>query len=323
MYKKNPQDNSSGSKLLKFLGAAVAAFAAAVGIYLGSQFLNTSTVETLANLGVSDAITNNQKIIAKQPIDFESPVLFQGKTLKSVVVPDGQKPINLTFDDGPWPQTTEAILDTLKKEKVRATFFMIGQPLRSFPEIAKKVVADGHEIANHTVHHWYHNMGATVAQREIDDTNKIILETLNVKTSYFRPPGGVLTNGLAAYAHKLNDAVLMWSVDSGDSQPKRPSVETIVKNVVSQATPGGIVLMHDGGGKHENTAKAVPEIIKQLRAQGYTFVTTTELLEIGKPTDDTNKAKSDQTKSDKKAADAKTPTKTKAPANGEKGAGAG
>jgi peptidoglycan-N-acetylglucosamine deacetylase len=207
MYKKNPQDNSSSSKLLKFLGAAVAAFAAAVGIYLGSQFFGASTVETLASLGVSDAISNNQKIIAKQPIDFESPKLFQGKTLKSVAVPDGQKPIALTFDDGPWPQTTEEVLNALKKEKVRATFFLIGQPLISYPEIAKKIVADGHEIANHTVHHWYHNMGATVAKREIDDTNKIILQTLNVKTSYFRPPGGVLTNGLAAYAHSLNDAV--------------------------------------------------------------------------------------------------------------------
>jgi peptidoglycan-N-acetylglucosamine deacetylase len=319
MYKKNPQDNASSSKLLKLLGAAVAAFAAAVGIYLGSQFFSSSTVETLANLGVSDAITSNQKIIAKQPIDFEAPTLFQAKTLKSVEVPEGQKPIALTFDDGPWPQTTEEILTTLKKEKVRATFFLIGQPLKSFPEIAKKIVADGHEIANHTVHHWYHNMGATVAQREIDDTNKIILEMLNVKTSYFRPPGGVLTNGLAAYAHKLNDAVLMWSVDSGDSQPKRPSVETIVKNVVSQATPGGIVLMHDGGGKHENTAKAVPEIIKKLRAEGYTFVTTTELLEIGKPTEDTAKAKSD--KKATAAKDAKTPAK--APAKDKKGAGAG
>jgi peptidoglycan-N-acetylglucosamine deacetylase len=119
-----------------------------------------------------------------------------------------------------------------------------------------------------------------VAQREIDDTNKIILETLNVKTNYFRPPGGVLTNGLVAYAHRLNDAVLMWSADSGDSQPRRPSVETIVKNVVTQATPGGIVLMHDGGGKHENTAKAVPIIIKKLRAEGYRFVNITELLEV-------------------------------------------
>jgi peptidoglycan-N-acetylglucosamine deacetylase len=311
MYKKNPQDNSSGSKLLKFLGIAVAAMAAAVGVFLGSQFFGNSTLDTLANLGVGDVIASNQKIIAKQPIDFESPTLFQAKTLKSVQVPEGQKPIALTFDDGPWPQTTEAILATLKKENVRATFFMIGQPLRSFPEIAKKVVADGHEIANHTVHHWYHNMGATVAQREIDDTNKIILETLNVKTSYFRPPGGVLTNGLAAYAHSLNDAVLMWSVDSGDSQPKRPSVAAIVKNVVSQSTPGGIILMHDGGGNHENTAKAVPEIIKQLRAQGYTFVTTTELLEIGKPTEDTAKAK---------PTDKKNPAKTKAPA--KKGAGA-
>jgi peptidoglycan/xylan/chitin deacetylase (PgdA/CDA1 family) len=142
------------------------------------------------------------------------------------------------------------------------------------------VVADGHEIANHTVHHWYHKMSPVVAQREIDDTNKIILETLNVKTNYFRPPGGVLNNGLVAYAHQLDDAVLMWSVDSGDSQPRRPAPASIVKTVLAQATPGGIVLMHDGGGNHEGTVKALPEVIAKLRAQGYRFVTITELLEL-------------------------------------------
>jgi peptidoglycan-N-acetylglucosamine deacetylase len=75
--------------------------------------------------------------------------------------------------------------------------------------------------------------------------------------------------------------VLMWSVDSGDSQPRRPTPAAITKNVMSQIKPGGIVLMHDGGGSHEGTAKALPEIIKQLRAQGYKFATITELLDAG------------------------------------------
>jgi peptidoglycan-N-acetylglucosamine deacetylase len=282
MYKKRRPKLSIGNKRMKLIGLGVAAIAILVGIVFGvSQIFGNSSLESLAKIGVADSVSANQKVLEKIPIEFEVPTAYRAKTLKEVVTPADQKLVNLTFDDGPWPKTTEDILATLKKENIKATFFMIGQPLKSFPEIGKKVVADGHEIANHTVHHWYHKMGALVAKREIDDTNTIIKDYLNVKTNYFRPPGGVLNNGLADYAHQLDDAVLMWSVDSGDSQPRRPAPATIVKNIMSQVKPGGIVLMHDGGGSHEGTAKALPEVIKRLRAEGYKFVTTTELLEAG------------------------------------------
>jgi peptidoglycan-N-acetylglucosamine deacetylase len=282
MYKKKRPQLSANTNLMKLIGLGVAAIAIVVGVLFGiSQVLGNQSIPSLANLGVASSVSANQKVLESIPIEFEVPAAYQAKTLKEVVLPSDQKLVTLTFDDGPWPKTTEEILATLKKENVKATFYMIGQPLKSFPEIGKKVVAGGHEIANHTVHHWYHKMGDLVAKREIDDTNTIIKDYLNVKTNYFRPPGGVLNNGLADYAHKLNDAVFMWSVDSGDSQPRRPSVDAIVKNVMSQVKPGGIVLMHDGGGNHENTAKAVPIIIAKLRAEGYKMVSTTELLEAG------------------------------------------
>lgn len=282
MYKKKRPKPGSNQNLMKLIGLCIAAIAILIGIVVGvSQVFGNSSLESLAKLGVADSVSANQKVLESIPIEFEVPTAYRAKTLKEVVTAADQKLVALTFDDGPWPKTTEDILATLKKENIKATFFMIGQPLKSFPEIGKKVVADGHEIANHTVHHWYHKMGAVLAKREIDDTNTIIKDYLNVKTNYFRPPGGVLNNGLADYAHQLNDAVLMWSVDSGDSQPRRPAPATIVKNIMSQVKPGGIVLMHDGGGSHEGTAKALPEVIKRLRAEGYQFVTTTELLDAG------------------------------------------
>jgi peptidoglycan-N-acetylglucosamine deacetylase len=271
----------------KMLWLAIAAMSFAAVAILHAIFSNVPESALIANTGIAKTVDVTSAIASTIPLNFDVPKNFQAKTIKDVSLPASEKVIALTFDDGPWPETTEQILATLKQERVKATFYMIGQPLKSFPEIGKKVLADGHVIANHTLHHWYKKMSPLVAQREIEDTSKIIKEVLNVETEYFRPPGGVLTNGLVAYAHQHKQSVNMWSVDSGDSHPKRPSVEAMIKTVVSGATPGGIVLMHDGGGSHANTAKAVPIIIAKLRAQGYKFVTVPELLELASETPQT------------------------------------
>jgi peptidoglycan-N-acetylglucosamine deacetylase len=264
----------------KMLWLAIAAISCAAVAILHAIFSNVPESALIANTGIAKTVEVTSAVASTIPMNFDVPKNFQAKTIKEVSVPGSEKVIALTYDDGPWPETTEQILATLKQENIKATFYVIGQPLKSFPEIGKKVLAEGHVIANHTLHHWYKKMSPLVAQREIEDTAKIIKEVLNVETEYFRPPGGVLTNGLVAYAQQHNQSVNMWSVDSGDSQPKRPSVEAMVKTVVSGATPGGIVLRHDGGGSHVNTAKATPIIIAKLRAQGYKFVTIPELLQI-------------------------------------------
>ncbi|WP_373547649.1 polysaccharide deacetylase family protein [Chamaesiphon sp.] len=264
----------------KILWFAIAATSCAVVVLLHTMLSRISADALVATTGIAKTADLTSAIANRVPLNFDVPKNFQAKTIKNVSVPVSEKVIALTFDDGPWPETTEQILAALKQEDVKATFYMVGQPLKSFPEIGKKVLADGHVIANHTLHHWYKQMSPLVAQREIEDTAKIIKEVLNVETDYFRPPGGVLTNGLVAYAEKHNQSVNMWSVDSGDSHPKRPSSEAILKTIIAGATPGGIVLMHDGGGSHGNTAKAVPQIIAKLRAQGYKFVTVPELLEL-------------------------------------------
>jgi peptidoglycan-N-acetylglucosamine deacetylase len=276
------QHQSRVQRLLpgKMLWIAIGLISGAVFVLLHTLFGSVSADALIANTGISKTVEVTSAITSKIPMNFDVPQSFQSKTIKDASVPATEKVIALTFDDGPWPETTEKILETLKQENIKATFYMVGQPLQSYPEIGKKVLADGHVIANHTLHHWYKQMSPLVAQREIEDTQKIIREVLNVETAYFRPPGGVLTNGLVAYAQKQGQSVNMWSVDSGDSHPKRPSPEAMLKTILAQATPGGIVLMHDGGGSHMNTVKAVPQIIAKLRAQGYKFVTVPELLEI-------------------------------------------
>jgi peptidoglycan-N-acetylglucosamine deacetylase len=264
----------------KLFWVAIAATSCAVFALMHTIFGSISADALTANTGLGKTVEVTTSIANSIPMNFDVPTNFQAKTIKDAPMPGGEKVIALTFDDGPWPETTEQVLAALKQENVKATFYMVGQPLKSWPELGKKVLADGHVIANHTMHHWYHAMSPLVAQREIEDTQKIIKEVLNVETLYFRPPGGVLTNGLVAYAQKQGQSVNMWSVDSNDSRPSRPSPEAMIKTILAQATPGGIVLMHDGGGSHGNTAKAVPQIIAQLRAKGYSFVTVPELLEL-------------------------------------------
>lgn len=212
-------------------------------------------------------------------LNFTVPAKFQGKTVYKVKPKNNEKVIALTIDDGPWPKTTVEMLDIFKQNDVKATFFWVGSSLQANPEIAKRVVAEGHAIGNHTWHHLYKRMDAATAKSEIERTNELIYKKTGVKTSLFRPPGGFLNNGLAAYAKNQNNAVIMWSLTSADTDP-RAKYQAFVKNVLKGAKPGAIVLMHDGGGNRERTVKALPEIISGLKQQGYKFVTIPELLEM-------------------------------------------
>ncbi|HAA28192.1 MAG TPA: polysaccharide deacetylase family protein [Cyanobacteria bacterium UBA8553] len=225
-----------------------------------------------------------------QLLNFPLPSEFQGKTLKDIKFKSKNKkdkaiikqpllkPIALTFDDGPWEKSTSQVLDILKKNKIKATFFVVGRQVQMYPQLLKQIVADGHALGNHTWSHQYHMFSQSAAAREIDKTSELIYKTTGVKISLFRPPGGFLNNGLAAYAHQKKYAVVMWSADSLDWRYRQPS--TLIDRVLREASEGGIVLMHDGGGDRAQTVKALPQVIAQLRKRGYKFVTVPELMEM-------------------------------------------
>jgi peptidoglycan-N-acetylglucosamine deacetylase len=210
---------------------------------------------------------------------FTVPAKFQGKTVYKAQLSNNEKVIALSIDDGPWPKTTLEMLDILKQNDVKATFFWVGQALQANPDLAKREVAEGHAIGNHTWHHWYRRMDKATAKSEIDRTADLIYKTTGVKTALFRPPGGFLNNGLAAYAKSQKDAVIMWSLTSADTDP-HAKPQAFVNNVLKGAKPGFIVLMHDGGGDRHRTVEALPQIISGLKQQGYRFVTIPELLQM-------------------------------------------
>jgi chitin deacetylase len=282
-------------------GILVALFALSASLSIGLMMLikpNTSDAESrqsinVTNLSISAAKPGTQKRIESlkammltswqqqaqvKGLSYALSPRFQGATIKSAQLSKNQKVIALTFDDGPWPGSTAQVLDILKENNVKATFFVVGRNVKSFPDLLKRVAAEGHAIGNHTWHHRYHAMNPQVAAYEVAHTTDLIFQVANVKTNLFRPPGGIMNNGVVAYARNSKYAIVMWSSDSADYS--RPSVSRLINNVFSLAKPGGIVLMHDGGGDRSQTVQALPEIITKFRSQGYSFVTVPELLEM-------------------------------------------
>jgi peptidoglycan/xylan/chitin deacetylase (PgdA/CDA1 family) len=248
-----------------------------ISVEINNTTANVKTQQRLEELK-TEMLTSWQQQAQAKGFSTDVPSNFQGIVISEAKLPPEKKVIALTFDDGPWPNTTAKVLDILKKNRIKSTFFVVGQNVKNYPDLTKQIVADGHVIANHTWHHWYHNMNAQAAAYEVANTGDIIYQTTGVRTSLFRPPGGIMNNGVAAYAKNNKYAVIMWSADSMDYS--RPAVPRLMNNIFREAKPGGIVLMHDGGGDRSHTVKALPEIISRFRKQGYEFVTVPELLEM-------------------------------------------
>jgi peptidoglycan-N-acetylglucosamine deacetylase len=223
-------------------------------------------------------LTSWQQQAKAKGFAYALPQSFLGATIEAAKLSPDKKVIALTFDDGPWPESTAQVLDILKKNDIKGTFFVVGQNVKNFPDLTKQVVAEGHTIANHTWHHWYHHMNPQIAAYEIENTTNLIFQLTGVKTNLFRPPGGNMHNGVATYARNSKYAIIMWSSDSKDYS--RPTVPRLVNNVFRTAKPGGIVLLHDGGGNRSQTVEALPTIIANFKKEGYSFVTVPELLEM-------------------------------------------
>ncbi|MDM9380893.1 polysaccharide deacetylase family protein [Chlorogloeopsis sp. ULAP01] len=223
-------------------------------------------------------LTSWQQQARVKGLSYNIPARFQGVIVNRVKLAPNQKVIALTFDDGPWPEYTAKILNILRENNIKSTFFVVGQMLKTYPELGKQIVAEGHVIGNHTWHHWYHFFNQQAAAFEIDRTSDLIYELTGARTNLFRPPGGILHNGLAAYARGKKYTVVMWSADSVDY--RSPSASVLTNRVLKQGSPGGIVLMHDGGGNRSHTVAALPQIISKFKQQGYRFVTIPELFEL-------------------------------------------
>lgn len=178
--------------------------------------------------------------------------------------------VALTFDDGPSPDTP-AILEVLKRENVRAAFFLIGEKVEEFPDIVREIAAAGHDIGNHSYSHpifLFCTPKRTL--REMQRTQEIIKETVGFAPSLARPPCGVRTPAYFDAAEKLSLQTVMWS-DTGFDW-KNFSGEQIAEKVLETVQSNSIILLHDGDSEQKSdrtaTAEALPIILRGLREKG-------------------------------------------------------
>lgn len=184
--------------------------------------------------------------------------------------PRDRKVVALTFDDGP-SSYTEAFLDVLRRERAHATFFEIGQEVPGRGATLRRILREGHEIANHTTHH-----GSYPGYWDLAETNALIRGATHFQPCLFRPPGGALDSAVVDAAARAGMKTVLWDVDPADWTS--PGSGAVYSRVVGAVGPGSIVLMHDGGGNRGGTLAALPRIVETLRGRGYGFATVSELL---------------------------------------------
>ena len=189
-----------------------------------------------------------------------------------------EKIIALTFDDGPHATYTPQILDLLAKYEAKATFFVVGEHAKKFPNIILRERDEGHEIANHTFTHSYTRTSEGL-EKELTETNELIYDITGTYPVLYRPVGGSYNEIIINTAMENGYKVVLWSWHQDTKDWKRPGVNKIVTTVLSGARPGDIVLFHDSGGDRSQTVKALEEILEGLIKQGYEFVTVSELLD--------------------------------------------
>lgn len=214
------------------------------------------------------------------------PMLGKWQKEKTVVSRvDTEKPaVALTFDDGPDARNTRAVLDALKTNHARGTFFLLGQRAQAHPELVKRMVAEGHELGSHSFSHADYNKLGTGAQMEdILRSNRIIQELGGQEVRLFRPPGGYLSVAMVDGCKKADLTIAYWTYQQ-DSKDWRNGMQPaqISRYILAHLEPGQIILLHDGAPNGMATAQALNLLIPELKKKGYECLTFSQLLALEK-----------------------------------------
>ena len=181
----------------------------------------------------------------------------------------GRKVVYLTIDDGPG-EATPQVLDILARHGVAATFFVIGEHVAEHPQMLERIRDEGHLVGNHTwTHPWLTKLSPAGIRSELGRT-----ETVTGGTRCMRAPGGLTNPAVTEAANDLGLALVDWTADSRDWE--QPGVAAITRNVLDNLSPGGTILLHDGGGPRTQTVAALDGLLTTLTRSGYVFETIPE-----------------------------------------------
>lgn len=227
-------------------------------------------------------ISNLEKVMAAEPDYFDARLLLKkayGRTepyreLRQGSA-NGAKTIALTFDDGP-SRDTGKILDVLSREEIKATFFVVGQMCEENRDVLERIHQEGHDIQNHTYSHRnLKYIAGTEIEKELFGTIAIVKDVTSKGPIYFRPPGGHMNESGISIVGNFGLLPVYWTANCSRYEGTTP--ETMVRYVLSAASPGGIVLMHNG---EDITLAALPTVIRSLKEKGYRFVTVSEMFSV-------------------------------------------
>lgn len=184
------------------------------------------------------------------------------------------KEVALTIDDGPHTPTGEQLLDILKDYGVRATFFVVGKRMKERPDDIRRMIAEGHEVANHSQNHFrLDTLRPDQAQREINDCDINFCRTTGRHFTLMRPPGVRYNDTVLKIADDLGYVIVSWSCAAKDYDDVTP--DFIVNRILRRVENGSIILLHD---EHSSTVVAMPRILDALKREGFRFVTVSEML---------------------------------------------
>ena len=192
---------------------------------------------------------------------------------RSRVESNGKRRIALTFDDGPNPEHTKLLLNILREKSVKATFFVVGKNVLEYPDLARLLIAEGHQIASHTYSHPL-NFCFLLPRRLQEELQKgmdAIVRICDIRPSHFRSPAGLRHPLLRRYLHTTGMEYISWSVRGFDSRVQDPMA--LARRITNNVIPGSIILLHDQSGRAtDSMLQALPRILDDLKSRGFEFV---------------------------------------------------
>jgi len=183
---------------------------------------------------------------------------------------DKERHLHLTFDDGPIPETTPALLDLLDEEQVKATFFILGKRAQRYPELVAEIARRGHSLGNHSFNHLFMpTMSTKKIEHEIAATNQSIKDATGSEPVLFRPPFGLIDHRAAAYLKERKMKIVYWGAVSEDWQGI--GEKRVISRTMERLGHGASIVLHEGRSIAKQTLSATREIIKRSKSKGFRF----------------------------------------------------